>query len=111
MCLVRTGHTVVWGRTALLMVIRKQQQRERHGNGSKSCHGEGKQKSDLKSEITDFCRLEGANITNKQLGEIRVLMKNRPDYSTSNVIEECEKYHIMTQLPKSDPTLQKSVAN
>lgn len=38
-------------------------------------------------------------------------MKNRPDYSTSTVIEECDKYHIMTHLPKSDPTLQKSGAN
>lgn len=93
------------------MVNRKQTQRKRHGNGSKSCHGDGKQKSDLKSEITDFCRLEGANATNKQLEEIRVLMKNRPDYSTSTVIEECDKYRIMTHLPKSDPTLQKSAAN
>lgn len=51
-----------------------------------SCHGNGKQESDLKSEITDFGRLQGANTTNKQLEEISVLMKNRPDYSTSNVI-------------------------
>lgn len=93
------------------MVNRKKQQRERHGNGSKSCYGDGKQKSDLKSEISDFCRLEGANATNKQLEEIRVLMKNRPDYSTSTVIEECDKYCIMAHLPKSDPTLQKSPAN
>lgn len=48
--------------------------------------GMEKQESDLKSEITDFCRLEGANTTNKQLEEISVLMKNRPDYSTSDVI-------------------------
>lgn len=51
-----------------------------------SCHGYGKQESDLTSEMTDFCRLEGANITNKQLEEISVLVKNRLDYSTSNAI-------------------------
>lgn len=44
------------------------------------------EESDLESEITDFCRLEGANTTNKQLEEISVLVKNRLDYSTSNVI-------------------------